>query len=139
MRGILHNRYTPADDGPAAQAAENDYPKSSFATMCVIMIYDTARVEAIRARVAAQTALINSLEARIVKGKLHALEVARHQTADIETFFIRDLERQDRTPDEEARRLSYAEYMLQTWGPYLEQTQEQFRKYGNIGIEVVGA
>jgi hypothetical protein len=102
------------------------------------MIHNTARVEAVRARVAAQLDLINSLEAKIVKGKLHALEVARHQTADIETFFLRDLERQDRTPAEEARWLSYAEYMLQTWGPYLKQTQEQFGRYGTIGIEVVG-
>jgi hypothetical protein len=78
------------------------------------------------------------LEAKIVKGQLDALKVARDQTADIETFFLRDLERQDRTPPEEARWLSFAEHMLQTWGPYLKQTQEQFSKYGHIGIEIVG-
>jgi hypothetical protein len=82
--------------------------------------------------------LIKSLEGKIVKGKFDALEVARLQTEDIETLFLRDLERTERKPTEEARWLSYAEHMLQTWGPYLRQTQEQFSKYGDIGIEVVG-
>lgn len=100
------------------------------------MIHDTARVEAIRARVAAQLELVTSLEAKIVKGKLDALQVARNQTADIETVLLRDLERQDRTPAEEARWLSFAEHMLQTWAPYLKQTEEQFIKYGDR-IEIV--
>lgn len=102
------------------------------------MIHDKGRVEAIRASVAAQMALVKSLEARIVKGKLDALEVALNQTADIETLFLQDLERQDRTPAEEARWLSYAEHMLQTWAPYLHKIQEQFSKYGDIGVEIVG-
>lgn len=101
------------------------------------MIHDTTRVVAIRARVAAQIDLIKSLEAKIVKGKLDALEVARNQTEDIETFFLQDLERQDRTPAEEARWLSSAEHMLQSWGPYLKQTEEQFSKYGDR-IQIVG-
>jgi|HubBroStandDraft_6_1064221.scaffolds.fasta_scaffold2016414_1 hypothetical protein len=101
------------------------------------MIHDTTRVVAIRARVAAQIDLIKSLEGKIVKGKLDALEVARNQTEDIETFFLQDLERQDRTPAEEARWLSSAEHMLQTWGPYLKQTEEQFSKYGDR-IQIVG-
>ena len=61
------------------------------------MIHDKIGVDALRACVAAQLDLIKSLEAKVVKGKLDALEVARHQTEDIETFFLRDLERQDRT------------------------------------------
>jgi hypothetical protein len=101
------------------------------------MIHDTTRVVAIRARVAAQIDLIKSLEAKIVKGKLDALEVARNQTEDIETFFLQDLERRDRTPAEEARWLSSAEHILQTWGPYLKQTEEQFGKYGDR-IQIVG-
>ena len=56
------------------------------------MIHDKARVEAIRSRVAAQIALVKSLEARVVKGELDALH----------------------------------------------KTQEQFSKYGEIGIEIVG-
>ena len=103
------------------------------------MVHDKARVDAIRARVAAQIELINSLQAKIVKGKLDWLDVARNQTQDVETLFLRDLERQDRSPGEEARWLSFAEYMLQTWELQLKQTQDQFSKYGNMGIEVVGA
>jgi hypothetical protein len=95
------------------------------------MIHDTARVAAIRARVAAQLDLIKSLEAKIVKGQLDALKVARNQTEDIETFFLQDLERQDRTASEEARWLSVAEHMLHTWGPSLKQMEEKFSKYGD--------
>lgn len=102
------------------------------------MIHDKTRVDSLRARVAAQLDLIRSLEAKIVKGKLDALEVARYQTEDIETFFLRDLERQDRTPAEEARWLSYAERQFQTRGPYLREVQERFNKYGSVGIEIVG-
>ena len=102
------------------------------------MIHDKARVDAIRACAVAQIELTKSLEAKIVKGKLDMLEVARRQTEDIETFFLRDLERNDRTPAEEARWLSYAEHMLQTWGPYLKLTHERFSKYGDVGVEIVG-
>jgi len=47
-------------------------------------------------------------------------------------LFLQDLERQDRTPAEEARWLSSAEHMLQTWG-----TEDQFSKYGDR-IQIVG-
>src|SRR5258708_40183841 len=102
------------------------------------MIHDTARVESIRSRAAAQVELIKSLEAKIVEGKLDLLEVARHQTGDIESFFLKDLERQDRTPPEESRWLDGAEHMLGIWVPYLKQTEEQFHRYGSLGIEIVG-
>ncbi len=102
------------------------------------MIHDKARVEAIRRRAEAQIALISLLKAKISKEKLDALEVARNQTADIETLYLRNLEHEDRTPAEEARWLSYAESMLQTWVPYLKQTEEQFSKFGGRNIEVVG-
>ena len=101
------------------------------------MIHDKVRADALRARVAAQLDLIKLLEAKIVKGKLDALEVARHQTEDIETLFLRDLERQDRTPAEEARWLSYAEHHFETWWPYLKGIQERFNKQGDTGIEIV--
>jgi hypothetical protein len=102
------------------------------------MIHDKLRVDALRARVAAQLDSIKSLEAKIVEGKLDALEVARCQTEDIESFFLQDLERQDRTAADEARWLSYAEHQFQTWGPYLRDVQERFKKYGGAGIEIVG-
>jgi len=102
------------------------------------MAHDQARVDAIRARAATQLELIKSLEAKIVKGKLSILDVARNQTADIETFFLKDMERNQRTPAEEARWLSVAEHMLQTWAPYLKETEVQFSKFGGVGIEIVG-
>jgi hypothetical protein len=101
------------------------------------MIHDQARVEAIRACAAAQIELIKLLEAKIIKGKLPALDVARRQTGDIESCLLKDLERQDRTPAEEARWLDYAERMLQTWAPYLQDTEAQFNKYSGVGIEIV--
>lgn len=102
------------------------------------MIHDKARVAAIRTRMCEQLQLIDSLKAKIVTGNLDALDVARNQTEDIESFFLADLERNDRSPDQEVYWLSSAERMLQTWVPYLKKTSEQFSKYGDIGIEIVG-
>jgi len=102
------------------------------------MIHDNARVQSIRDRVTSQVALIRSLQEKIVKGNLDTLEVALNQTEDIETFFLADLERNDWTSAEEARWLYSAEYMLRTWEPYLNRIQEQFRKFGAHGIEIVG-
>lgn len=50
----------------------------------------------------------------MVKGNIGTVEVVLNPTTDIQTFFLRDLERQDRTPAEEARWLSHAE-QIQTW------------------------
>src|SRR5215471_13732892 len=99
------------------------------------MIYDKARVEAIRARAAARIALIKSLESKIVKGKHVMLEVARHHMGDIESFFLQDLNRRDRTPNEEAMWLSGAEYMLQSWEPNLKEAEEKFGKFGGHGTK----
>jgi hypothetical protein len=103
------------------------------------MIHDQARVDAIRTRAQAQIELIKLLEAKIVRGKLRMLEVARKQTSHIEAFFLKDLERNQRTPAEEAKLLSFAEHMLQTWAPYLKETEAKFSKFGGHGIEIVGA
>ena len=102
------------------------------------MIHDRTRVDAIRARMNEQLLLINSLKGKIVKGNLDALDVARQQTEDIETFFLADLDRANRTAAEEAFWLSNAERMLQTWVPYLKQTEAQFSKFGGAGIQIVG-
>jgi hypothetical protein len=101
------------------------------------MVHNQARVDAIRARALAQIELIKSLDAMIVKGKHETLEIARNQTDDIETFFLRDLDK-DRTAAEEARWLSYAEHMLQIWGPSLKQIEAQFKKFGGRNIQIVG-
>ena len=66
---------------------------------------------------------------------LSQFPLLNHQTRKVQNS---SLERQSRTPSEEARWLSAAERMLGIWGPYLKKTEEQFNKYGGIGIEVVG-
>jgi hypothetical protein len=103
------------------------------------MIHDKARVQAIHVRMNQQLQLIDSLKQRIVQGKLDALDVARAQTEDIETFFLADLDRMERTAAEEAFWLSGAERMLQTWVSYLNKTKEQFDQYGDGGIQIVDA
>jgi len=102
------------------------------------MVHDKARVDAIHAHMNTQLELIDSLKSKIVKGNLDALDVAWNQTKDIESFFLADLDRTGRTPAQEAAWLSNAERMLQTWVPYLQQTEEQFKKFGGVGIQIVG-
>lgn len=102
------------------------------------MVHDKARVDAIRARMNEQLQLIDSLKSKIVKGNLDALDVARNQTEDIETLYLADLDRNDRTQAQEAYWLSNAERMLQTWVPYLKQTEAQFGKFGGTGIQIIG-
>jgi hypothetical protein len=103
------------------------------------MIHDKHRVEAIRARMNQQLQLIDSLKRRVVQGSLDALDVARDQTEDIETFFLAELARNDRTPAEEAFWLSGAERMLQTLASYLNKTKQPFDQYGDCGIQIVNA
>ena len=102
------------------------------------MIHDKERVAAIRACVASQIELIKSLQARIVEGRLDALEVALNQTHDVETHFIADLDRSERTPAEEAKWLSAAENTLSRWGPYLQNLHDHFGKAAGRGIQVIG-
>jgi hypothetical protein len=102
------------------------------------MIHDMERVAAIRVRATSQIELIKSLQAQIVEGRLDALEVALNQTNDIETFFIADLDRNERTPAQEAKWLSAAENMLSVWGPYLQNLRDHFGKAGGRGIQVIG-
>ncbi len=97
------------------------------------MVHDQARVAAIRARMNDHLQRIYALKAKIVKGNLDALDVARNQTDDIESFFLADLNRRDRSPSEEAFWLSGAERMLQVWAPYIQTTEQQFAQYGDRG------
>ncbi len=102
------------------------------------MIHDKDRVDVIRARMNEQLQLIDSLKKKIVKGNLDALDIARNQTEDIESFFLADLGRADRTEAQEAYWLANAERMLTIWVPYLAKTKQQFDKYGDSGIQIVG-
>ena len=102
------------------------------------MIHDQSRVDSIRSRAKAQLELITSLEARIVKGKLDELQVARNQTGDIESLFLHTLHHEDRSSASEAQWLNGAELILTSWGPRLKALQEKFDKYGGSGVEIIG-
>ena len=102
------------------------------------MIHDTNRVESIRARTAEQLEKVSALQAKISKGTLPQLELARNQLGDIESFFLAHLDRQERTPREEASWLDAAEHMLQLWIAELEKVDTQFKKFGAAQIEIIG-
>jgi hypothetical protein len=102
------------------------------------MIHDTDRVESIRARTTVQLQLVSKLEAKIKKGTLPQLQLARNQLGDIESFFLAQLGREERTPREEAMWLAGAEHMLQIWTAELEKVDIQFKKFGPGQVEIVG-
>jgi len=102
------------------------------------MIHDTKRVDSIRARTKAQLELVATLEAKIKKGTLPQLQLARNQLGDIEGFFLGQLGKEDRTLREEALWLDGAEHMLQMWTGELKKVDEQFRKFGPAQIEIIG-
>ncbi len=107
-------------------------------TILGFMIHDTTRVESIRARTTAQLQLVSILEAKIKKGTLPQLQLARNQLGDIESFFLAHLDREERTPREEARWLTAAEHMLEIWTAELKKVDTQFEKFGPGQAEIVG-
>ena len=102
------------------------------------MIHDAKRVESIRTRAAELLQLVAALKSQITKGKLELLDVAENQLEDIETFFLASLEKEDRTPSEEAYWLTGAEHMLAVWPAQLQRLNEQFKLYGSKNIQVIG-
>jgi hypothetical protein len=102
------------------------------------MIHDINRVESIRARATVQLQLVSTLEAKIKKGTMPQLQLARNQLGDIESFFLAQLVRGERTPREEAIWLAGAEHMLQTWTAELNKVDIQFQKFGPGQVEIVG-
>jgi hypothetical protein len=103
------------------------------------MIHDKTRVDAIRSRIKSQVELAESLKAKIVKGddERRWLDMIRMQTEDVESLYLSKLDREDRTPAQEAQWLLYAEQMLAIHVPKLKQMEEQFKKYGDK-IEFAG-
>jgi hypothetical protein len=77
------------------------------------MTHDPQRVASIRDRAGVQLARAAQLQARITRGELPLLKVAQTQLGAIETFFLAHLQRQERTPKQEAFWLDQAERMLQ--------------------------
>jgi hypothetical protein len=102
------------------------------------MIHDTGRVERIRARTAEQLQLVSTLEAKIKKGTLPQLELARNQLGDVESFFLAQLDREERTPREEALWLAGAEHMLEMWIAELKKVDTRFKRFGPGEAEIFG-
>jgi hypothetical protein len=55
------------------------------------------------------------MEAEIKKGTLPQLQLARNQLGDIESFFLAQRGKEDRTLREEALWLDSPEHLLQMW------------------------
>jgi len=100
------------------------------------MIHDKARVDAIRARVNEQLALIDSLKVKIAAGNLEKLDTARSHAEGIESVLLAEMDRTSMTPAEEAAHLSNVEFMLEIWVPYITETQQEFAQRRRI--EIIG-
>ena len=100
------------------------------------MIHNTQRVASIRTRAKIEIARTTQLQAKIKKGELPILTVAHNQLDDIETFWLTQLERESRTPQEEAVWLDQAEKTLQIWTAELNRIEEHFKGAGPI--EIIG-
>ena len=64
--------------------------------------------------------------------------MAQNQLEDIEDFFLSSLEKEERTPNEEAQWLRVAEHMLTVWPAEIKKLNEQFKKYGSKNIQIIG-
>ena len=96
------------------------------------MIHDGKRVGALRASAKAGIKAIDELRDKTTDSGFHEMLVPPgHWFADIESFFILQLEsRDDRTPAEEALLLNAAELNLDMASQRLRQLQEMFKTYG---------
>jgi hypothetical protein len=102
------------------------------------MIHNNPRVEALRTHSTSELKAVRQLEAQIKKGSLDELRLIGHWLKDIETFFISDLSRQSRTPQEEAWWLDQADNMLQICISKLRPLQTKFKEFGPGNIEIAG-
>ena len=96
------------------------------------MIHDENRVGALRASAKAGIKVLDELRDKTTDSGFHEMLVPPgHWFADIESFFIPQLEsRDDRTPAEEALLLNAAELNLDMANRRLRQLQEMFKTYG---------
>ena len=95
------------------------------------MIHDEPRVEALLA--AAETG-IQACDELLGKttdpGFYKRLTLNRYWFEDIESFFLAELDRRDRTPEAEARWLDSADVMLAVSNQMLRQHKKIFDDYG---------
>ena len=104
------------------------------------MIHDKERVEILRAAAKVGIDALNELQAKTTDLGFHEmLVVPRHWFGDIESFFLSQLENQDRTPAAEASWLDAAERYLDIAKGELRRRQELFNAYGpGIMVMVAG-
>ncbi len=77
------------------------------------MIHNPARVEMIRQKASAHLKRISDLEARVKDPSIRErLKHAKFTVGDVEGVFLSQLEREQRTPEQEARWLSYTVMVL---------------------------
>ena len=98
------------------------------------MIHDKERFEALRTAAKFGIDALNGLKAKTADSGFHeTLVLPRHHFADIESFFLSQLEKKDRTPTVEASWLGTAERVLDIAKEELRRQQELFNTYG-LGI-----
>ena len=104
------------------------------------MIHDKERVEVLRAAAKVGIDALNELQAKTTDLGFHErLVIPRYWFGDIESFFLSQLENQDRTPAAEAFWLDAAERFLDTAKGELRRQQELFNTYGpGITVMVTG-
>jgi hypothetical protein len=102
------------------------------------MIHDAKRVEALRAGAQAGLKALTELQLKTTDPSFHQMLVMpRNWFGDIEAFFIRQLEAEERTAAREAWWLSAAEQNLAMTNQQLKHLQGLFTKYGP-NIQVIG-
>ena len=104
------------------------------------MIHDKERVEALRTAAKVGIDALNGLKAKTTDSGFHErLVLPTHQFGDIGSFFLSQLENQNRTPAEEAFWLGAAERTLDIAKGELSRLQELFNAYGpGITVMVTG-
>ena len=102
-------------------------------------IHDEKRVETLRSSAKVGIEALDELRDKTTDSGFHEMLVQpRHWFADIESFFLSQLEtRDDRTSAEEAFLLGSAELNREMANRQLSQLQEMFNTYGPV-IKVIG-
>jgi hypothetical protein len=103
------------------------------------MIHHSARVTSIRQKADAKLRRISDLEARVKDpGIREHLQRAKYNVEDVEHFFLSQLEREQRTSEQEARWLSYTVMALTLAELRLNEIEDAVAKFGS-GVMSAGS